>query len=431
MYFTKREKLIPVITKIANFIVFSALIAIASCNGSPPHDSGAFCQGEPCLKASLDKGKVGYRVLLVGDAGGTRVEKENEGLDKAPVLRALENFAGIFPDRTAVVFLGDTIYPKGLPDKSEESAPPDKDCKSRACAEKRIDAQIDVLKNSGARGIFVPGNHDWDGGGRKGWNRINNLGKYIADSRQTKKANVDLFPKKGCPGPVTIPLYGDKVEIAVIALDTQWWLHEYKKPGKDDNFSECKQVTETGVLESLEKQIQEESNKRRHILLVAHHPLKSYGEHGAFYPLKDHARPGHFFQQLIRRPVFTGRQDLHHSIYKNMREQIEGAIQTAHEQKETPLVYAAGHDHSLQIIKDKNGMFHLVSGAGSGWNATRVGQGEGTLFSHSNRETGGFIAVDYLQSGAIRFAVIEPRSNGQECIPNGGNACVVFSIWAK
>ena len=39
--------------------------------------------------------------------------------------------------------------------------------------------------------------------------------------------------------------------------------------------------------------------------------------------------------------------------------------------------------------------------------------------------------VDYLQSGAIRLAVIEPLSNGEECKHNGGKACVVFSAWAK
>jgi len=415
---------------VTRLVVCSALISIASCNGSPPYDYPIYCQGKPCLNASLEKGKIGYRVLLVGDAGAP-VEMGKKSLDQFPVLKALEYFAGFIPERTVVVFLGDSVYPAGLPDETGQSPRTDEDCLGRACAEKRIDVQIDILKASGAKGIIVPGNHDWNEGGRKGVKRILNLGEYIADSRERKKINVDFIPKNGCPGPITVPLSGKKVAISLIVLDTQWWLHDYRKPGKDDNSSQCKQVTETGVIESIKKQIMEETRKQRHIMLVAHHPLKSYGEHGAFYSMKDLVRPLYLFEQNIRKSIFAGRQNLHNAIYKNMRAKIQDAIRSGYGKVKIPLIYAAGHDHSLQIIKDSEEMFHLVSGAGSGWNATRVGQGEGTLFSHANRKTGGFMAVDYLQSGEIRLAVIEPISNGEECKLNGGKACVVFSAWAK
>lgn len=420
----------PTLTKIARFILFSTLTGIASCNDSPPFDSSAFCAGGPCLKASLEEGTVGYRILLVGDAGA-QVDNESESSAQAPLLKTLEYFAGLIPDRTAIVFLGDNIYEAGLPDKTGKASGVDKNCRSRACAEKRIDVQIDVLKRSGAKGVFIPGNHDWDDAGREGWKRVINLGEYIADSRETKKINVDLIPKNGCPGPITVPLSGKKVEVSLIALDTQWWLHDYRKPGKDDNPSHCKSATEMEVVESLGKQIKEETGKQRHILLVGHHPLISYGEHGAFYTMKDLVRPLHLLKQMFRGSVFAGRQDLRNPIYKNMRTKVQGAIQTAHGNAKTPIIFAAGHDHSLQIINDREGVFHLVSGAGSGGKGTRVGQGEGTLFSHANRKSGGFIAVDYLQSGEIRFAVIEPSSNGQECKYHGEKACVVFSAWAK
>jgi len=425
-----QEKLSLLSIKIACLVAFSALIVIASCDGSPPYDSLPYCQGQPCLKASLEKGTVDYRILLVGDAGAP-VEDENESPDQAPVLKALEYFSGLIPGRTTIVFLWYNIYPAGLPDETGRSLGADKDCKRRACAEKRIDAQINVLKGSGARGIFVPGNHDWDKGGRKGWRRIINLEKFIADARETKKIDVDLEPKNGCPGPVTVSLSGEKTEISLIALDTQWWLHDYRKPDVDDNPSQCKPVTETGVIESIKKQITEETGKRRNIMIVAHHPLKSYGKHGAYYSRKDLARPMYLFEQIIRKSVFAGRQDLHNAIYKNMRVKIRRAVQANYGKMKTPLIYAAGHDHSLQIIKGREGMYHLVSGAGSGWKAMRVGQGEGTLFSHANRKTGGFIAVDYLQSGEVRFTVIEPRSTGEECKYNEGKACVVFSDWAN
>ena len=408
----------------------SALIVIASCSGSPSHDSRVYCQDEPCIKASLEKGEVDYRVLLVGDAGALAVN-DSKGPAQSPLFKTLETFAELAPDRTAIVFLGDNIYDAGLPDEDQNFLGTDKDCEHRACAEQRIDAQIAVLKRSGARGFFVPGNHDWDSGGRKGWKRIKNLRKYLTHWRKTKKTNVELVPQNGCPGPVRVPLVGEKMGVALIALDTQWWLHEYRKPIVGDNDLQCKQVTETGVIASLEKTIKEESSKQRHILLVAHHPLKSYGTHGGFYSLKDLVRPIHLAEQMIRKSVFAGRQDLSNSVYKNMRVKFEKAIEAVHEKNTGSLIYAAGHDHSLQIIEGRKGIFHLVSGSGSASGATRVGQGEGTLFSHTNKKTGGFIAVDYLQSGEIRFAVIEPRFTGQQCQHPKGNACVVFSSWAK
>ena len=418
-------------TRIARFAVLFALIGIAACNGSPPYVSSPYCQGKPCLNASLDKGKVGYRVLLVGDAGAS-IDVDNENPGPSPLLKTLQFFAGSIPGHTAIVFLGDIIYPSGLPDEAHKALGLDKKCIYRACAEKRIDALIDTLKTTGAKGIFIPGNHDWSGGGRDGWKRVLNLKKYIAQARETKKVDVDLIPADGCPGPIRVPLSGDKVEISLIALDTQWWLHDNEKPGADKNSVQCEQVTETGVMESLEKQIKEEKSQQRNILVAAHHPLKSYGEHGGYYSMDDLVRPLYLVEQLIRNSIFAGRQDLPNAIYKNMRMKIQHAIQTAYGNEKTPLIFAAGHDHSLQIIKEKaGGLFHLVSGAGSGWNATRVGQGEGTLFTHANRKTGGFIVVDYLQSGEIRFAVIEPLFNGEECRRNGGEACVVFSAWAR
>ena len=82
------------------------------------------------MNASLEKGKVGYRILLIGDAGDS-VERENGNLDKAPVLGALKYFAGFIPDRTAVVFLGDNIYPGGLPDATGQSLRKDEDSQNR------------------------------------------------------------------------------------------------------------------------------------------------------------------------------------------------------------------------------------------------------------------------------------------------------------
>ena len=54
-----------------------------------------------------------------------------------------------------LVFLGDNIYPSGLPPEGAEA-------EERSEAERRILAQIDVALETATPTIFVPGNHDWD-----------------------------------------------------------------------------------------------------------------------------------------------------------------------------------------------------------------------------------------------------------------------------
>jgi hypothetical protein len=81
------------------------------------------------------------------------------------------------------------------------------------------------------------------------------------------------------------------------------------------------------------------------------------------------------------------------------------------------LIYAAGHDHSLQVIEMQRGVkYMLVSGAGSASKISEVGHGENTLFAHSHP---GFMAVDFLENGRVLLRIIEPGKG------------VVFRKWIK
>src|SRR2546430_16518280 len=91
------------------------------------------------------------RLFLIGDAGGPAAPPGS-----GPVFIALRAAAGSAP-HAVIVFLGDNVYPDGMPD----SAAP-----GRAKAERVLTQQLRVLQASGARGFFVPGNHDWDKIGR-------------------------------------------------------------------------------------------------------------------------------------------------------------------------------------------------------------------------------------------------------------------------
>ena len=418
------SKIILVLISTVRLIALLVLTAIVSCTSSEP-----YCKNDDCLGASLDEGTVGYRVLLIGDTGANVDLEKTDRPITIPLFTAVKRFAELIPAQTAIVFLGDIIYSRGMPDATEPPLKSDKNCIGRACAEKRISVQIEILRASKARGIFVPGNHDWDQGGKRGWKRIKNLEEYIENSNKHENVDAIMIPKNGCPGPVTVPLSGNEAEVSLIGLDTQWWLHKHNKPEQDHNPAICQPLTEKEIILSLKKQIEDGRRTNRHILLVAHHPLITYGKHAGFFNRNDLLHPIDLFFQFMIHIGFSGRQEMPHPIYRDMRMKIQGAIQETAGEGREPLIFAAGHEHSLQIIEDQIGTFHLVSGAGTPWLATRVGSKKGTLFSHSNKISGGFMAVDFMQSGRVRLMVIEPQANGEECQQDGGKECVVFSTW--
>ena len=124
--------------------------------------------------------------------------------------------------------------------------------------------------------------------------------------------------------------------VAVICLDTQMILQ------KKDGWK--------AQLDWLEKTMDEQKDQTWRIV-IGHHPMRSYGHYGDQAWMLKHVRP-----------------------------RIQGAD-----------LYAAGHDHDLQIIGHPEDGFHsLVTGAGGGCRTTRWG--ERTIAASTN---GGFIRLDF------------------------------------
>jgi hypothetical protein len=87
-----------------------------------------------------------------------------------------------------------------------------------------------------------------------------------------------------------------------------------------------------------------------------------------------------------------------------------------------PLIYAAGHEHSIQVFERRHGPHYLVvSGLGSSDKATPVGHDGSSLFAHSDHERPGFVSVDFLRDGRVRLAVVE-------CAPGKPDGA---EIWAQ
>ena len=92
-----------------------------------------------------------------------------------------------------------------------------------------------------------------------------------------------------------------------------------------------------------------------------------------------------YYLLLQPRSVLT----LHHPKYVDFAEKVEIALV-----RHRPLVYAAGHDHSLQLFEgDEGARMHIVSGAGSTGKVTRVTDLPETIFAHA---VPGFVVLDFV-----------------------------------
>ncbi len=299
------------------------------------------------------------RLILIGDAG-----KLNFG--KQPVIDAARQLINKNNDKkTTVIFLGDNLYKTGLP---EDFLPGYQEAKSV------LDSQINIVKGTQAKAIFIPGNHDWSDGSIHGLDNVKRQEAYV---NILGDKNILYMPSDGCPGPVKYKVNDD---IILILFDTQWFIQKGVKPGIE---SDCDFKTPEQFYTELDDLIS--SNRDKLIILAGHHTLKSYGIHGGYFTLKQHIFPltdlnpklwiplpviGSIYP--IARGVFGTPEDMHYPAYENMIGEIL-KITKGHPN----IIFAAGHEHTLQFIKDSANYF-IVSGAGS--KHTRVSQNKKLLY---------------------------------------------------
>ncbi len=330
---------------------------------------------------------VTQRIFLVGDAG----ELVN---GKHPVCDWLKANVNWNDTSNLLLFLGDNIYPQGLPDAEH---------RTYAAAKNVIDYQIDVVKDKKASAIFVPGNHDWKQGKADGWGQIKNLNNYINALQMT---NVRIMPQHGCAGPQEI-LAGDNA--VIVCMDSQWWLHQFEKPGIE---SDCPYKTEDEIVTGLKGIVAAYPDKL--IILAMHHPFYTNSIHGGYYSLKQHIFPLTDIKPNLYIPLpvigsiyplsrqwFGNIQDNKHPQYKNLKEKIE-AVTKNHPN----VIQVAGHDHALQLFKNDSS-FSIVSATGS--KSNRVRMGNHALFTSKKN---GFAVIEILSDKTTRVNFYSTESTG-------------------
>lgn len=293
-----------------------------------------------------------YRVILIGDAGATRPEEAT--------LSDLGLWAEDLVERTTVVFLGDNLYPSGLGERDERGE----------------GILLQQLRATRAQKLFVPGNHDW-GNVIPSAAKLANEERFIESFRESP---AKFLPRSGCPGPAVETLVepgaGLSRGLHVMSLDLDWWLLD-----AGDRPS-CEGVAnERDFLRQVAKELRARADD--HVIVVAHHPIRTGGPHGGY-------GRGFWTNRLVSMANGLGItvQDVDGDAYRRMVRRLVPALA-----KQPPLVYAAGHDHGLQVIEGRDTAGTLVvSGAGSAKNITTVTAIAGTLFAHAHP---GFVVLDF------------------------------------
>jgi hypothetical protein len=393
----------PTAAKAAKWIA-AALAAAVAC--TPALQPATLAPAPMAPKDSIE-----LAIFLIGDAG-------SKAYDGEPVLKELAlQSDSLRPVRQFVVFLGDNVYPRGVPPLGHPN---------RDDAERKIAAQVLAIRKGSAQGLLIPGNHDWDRQGLDGWASILRQDTLV---RKFGGQDVRLAPAGGCPGPVVVDL---GAHVRLIAMDTQWWVHNDVKPYGDT--SPCATRTYDEVADSLAGALRDKGS--RHAIVLTHHPIRSGGIHGGYFTVMDHIFPLRNVKPWLwvplpligsiypfARQMGISNQDVNGTKYRRMREAFERAFG-----RHPPLVIASGHDHDLEVIRGgtprtSNAAYQLVSGAGILGHASVVRGIEGSLF---HREAAGFMRLDVTRDGRVRLSVTTVVPEGER--PKGESA-EVYSRW--
>ncbi|RCS26337.1 phosphoesterase [Polaribacter sp. WD7] len=319
-----------------------------------------------------DSLNVLHSFYLIGDAGNSDLYKKDSALaylDKE-ILKAKKN--------ATLIFLGDNVYPKGIPDKNS---------KNYKLAKHRLKVQTDIGKKFPGKTIVIPGNHDWYNG-LKGLRRQEKL----VDKALGKNS---FQPEKGCP----LEKIEINDEINVIVVDSHWYVTNWDKhPGINDD---CEIKTRKKFFEEFESLIKKSQGKTT--LVALHHPVFTNGPHGGYYSLKSHMKPLPILgsiQNILRKTSGVTNTDQQNFKYNDLRKRII----TISQQNEK-VIFVSGHEHSLQYIVKEN-LPQIVSGSGS--KLTAVKNVNGGVFGYG---TQGFARLDVYEDGSstVHFYTAKER----------------------
>ena len=325
------------------FILLLSALVLNSCAVKQP------MYGDNITNPLKEKSKnavVNHTFYLIGDAGNADQNKKEELISffKAKLKLADKN--------STLLFLGDNIYPSGMPDLNDPS---------RKSAEGKLNLQLSLTDEFKGKTIFVPGNHDWYSDGIVGLKREE---EYINAALKSKNS---FLPKNGCPiDEVTI-----SDNLVLITIDSQWYLENWNKNPNINQY--CKIKSREEFFTELEDQLN--INQQKTVIIALHHPLMTSGSHGGQFSLEKQLFPLEnkipipilgSLSHLIRKTGGVSPQDLQNKMYTEYSNRIKTLL-TRYDN----VVVVSGHDHNLQYL-EKDNIKQIISGSGSKIEAARA-----------------------------------------------------------
>ncbi|NNE14897.1 MAG: hypothetical protein HKN51_07955 [Saprospiraceae bacterium] len=301
-------------------------------------------------KVKTSNKKLVHSLYLVGDTG----EVDDLVSGNNFVTHAVKKMITGSDKNTSLVFLGDNIYPVGMPKKDDPT---------RDISEKIINAQLDLAQTFEGKTYFIPGNHDWNKHKKGGLKAIKRQEKYIEAYYGKDDKSVKFYPNDGCADPKVLKVNKDLV---FVFLDTQWWMHDWRKEKKINKGCDIK--SRLDLLKHIEEIFTDHKNDE--IVVLMHHPIKSNGLHGGNFSFNHHLFPIHEKNIWIPLPIIG-------SLYPIFR-QVTGSVQDITHIKNKELmqgmndiakklrvnvIFASGHDHGMQYFNEGK-LKYIVSGGG-------------------------------------------------------------------
>ena len=365
---------------------FSVVVFFSSCVSHKAKYRGSWAYSDKVDQAY-------YTVYLIGDAGNVAKGESSNVLDHLKI--ELDNA----DSNSAVVWLGDNIYPVGL---APEGSP------YYSLGRHRLLAQLNTMTNHKGQKFFVPGNHDWYTYGRVGLRRQELLiDSFLLNTPNPNNQLNYFLPDKGCGDPQVVELNDS---MGLLLMDSHWFLNDKVKRGDQ---SVCQVSNHKQFLDQLKEEV--DSNKDKSLIVASHHPPYTYSRHGGKFSFKDYVFPltqkidwlyiplpfpGFSFNKLRIR---LSEQDMFHPVYIDYRNSINSIL----DQKGRSIV-ASGHEHTLQYIESHN-QYYIVSGSGSKTN--KVGLGKGSQFSIGEK---GYVKIIFesAKEALVQF-IIPGQFEGQ------------------
>ena len=281
--------------------------------------------------------KVDQVIYMIGNTGNHKKEVNYTA------LKGLAKQLKVDQDSSTVLFLGNLFYQNFFPNSMNQP-------------EQYLDSVdfVDILNDikDNSNNVFVnPGSMEWSLGNKTGYQAVVSYEQLIENYLFEQNS---FLPDLGCPGPEEIEI-GDNT--VLIFIDTQWWLNRELK-NIDWLNQECKYENTGDLLLQLKDAINYHEGK--HIIVVGHHPIMSYGKHNGYLPGYIHLTPPLFGSiHVLYKNVVGYQDDFANPAYKSLITGLKAIFEG-----DQNIVYLSAHESSLQYIKQKY-IHQVISGTGS------------------------------------------------------------------